>query len=113
DRAGVDVERVEPRPTAWLDEAFTANERVRLTTPEAATRAWCAKEALLKALGLGLHADLHAVEVSLRPDGRADIEVSGNVKARVAELGFGRTDVRVGEFEPGYAAAVAVAILLR
>jgi phosphopantetheinyl transferase len=86
ERVGIDVERIEARPDAFLREAFTESERRRLANPTDITRAWCAKEALLKAIGTGLKADLHQIEVSLEA-GSITVDASGAVKSAIAELG--------------------------
>ena len=58
----------------------------------AVTKAWTAKEAALKALGLGLSADLHSVVT--RPDGDGlSVELSGKARERSREEGVGRLDV--------------------
>jgi phosphopantetheinyl transferase len=74
---GVDLGRVEPRSRAFVGTFFTEEEQrlVRDAAPSArALRAnliWCAKEAVLKALGLGLTVDTR--DLSCRPEaGAAD-----------------------------------------
>jgi phosphopantetheinyl transferase len=60
---GVDLGAVEPRSDAFLDTFFTDEEQWLVRDCEPPYRArcanlvWCAKEAVLKALGLGLDAD--------------------------------------------------------
>ncbi|HLE96838.1 MAG TPA: KR domain-containing protein, partial [Candidatus Thermoplasmatota archaeon] len=93
--AGVDVEGVERRGASWREEAFAPAERHALKTPEDETRAWAAKEALLKAIRRGLAEDLHAVRVTLAPLGAPSgsssngvgYDASGAVKERIASLG--------------------------
>ncbi|RMG19388.1 MAG: acyltransferase domain-containing protein [Deltaproteobacteria bacterium] len=57
-QVGIDVERIEARPSAFERAAFTDEELRLLDDSEGriewATRLWCAKEALAKALGSGL-----------------------------------------------------------
>ena len=66
---GVDLERVEPRPRAFVEDFFTAQEAARVwaCAPERrdtlATAIWSAKEAVLKAFREGLRVDTRAVEV--------------------------------------------------
>ena len=71
---GIDLEIVEPRSDAFVDDFFTAAERAyvrRLTSVEARDEAanliWSAKEAALKVLKVGLRADTRDVEVDVGP----------------------------------------------
>ncbi|MGQ0535784.1 MAG: SDR family NAD(P)-dependent oxidoreductase, partial [Methanobacteriota archaeon] len=75
---GIDAEPVVARDAAFLEEAFTEGERLWLSGPEDATRAWCVKEAVLKALGKGLTIDLHALAVRLGEPPTVDL--SGDAK---------------------------------
>lgn len=60
DYLGIDVERIRPRDAGFMDLAFSAHERAWLEALdeaacwEWATRFWCAKEAVAKAVGQGL-----------------------------------------------------------
>ncbi|MHB8586542.1 MAG: ACP S-malonyltransferase [Thermoplasmatota archaeon] len=87
ERAGIDMETIEPRPDAFVAEAFAPAERASLRNPVDVTRAWCAKEAVLKALGVGLKADLHAIRISLGPPVLCDLD--GDLKSKWAALGGG------------------------
>ena len=76
---GVDLEIVEPRSDALVDDFFTAAERdfVRALPAgeprdEAANLVWSAKEAALKVLKVGLRADTREVEVEIDRARRAD-----------------------------------------
>ena len=66
---GIDIERIESRPRHFLETAFSEHEIEALARAEAqqedlcATRFWCVKEALGKALGLGLPEILSGIEV--------------------------------------------------
>ncbi len=67
---GVDLERVEARPTAFTCDYFTPLEQASLAgeldaQTELVTAIWCAKEAALKALGVGLTVDTRAVSIWL------------------------------------------------
>lgn len=65
-RVGVDIERVEPRSQGFYDMAFSETERqdmVRFGAWDALTKAWTMKEALSKALGIGLGLTLHDIAV--------------------------------------------------
>lgn len=68
-RLGVDLERVEPRPKVFVEDYFTRRE-VQLVDAfplaerdAAVTLIWSMKEAMLKALGIGLRRDTRQVEV--------------------------------------------------
>jgi 4'-phosphopantetheinyl transferase len=85
---GIDLEIVEPRSDAFVEDFFTASERahvqrlpVRQARDEAANLIWSAKEAALKVLKVGLRADTRDVAVDLagdrRPDGWAPFKATG------------------------------------
>jgi 4'-phosphopantetheinyl transferase len=85
---GIDLELVEPRSDAFVDDFFTADEVAgvrRLPSGEARDEAanliWSAKESALKVLKVGLRADTREVEVGFgqerRPDGWAPLAVTG------------------------------------
>jgi 4'-phosphopantetheinyl transferase len=86
---GVDLEIVEPRSDAFIDDFFTASERdfVRAlpaggARDEAANLIWSAKEAALKVLKVGLRADTREVEVEIDRSRRADGWAALRVTAR-------------------------------
>jgi len=74
-RVGIDLETITPRSPGFIRDYFTPNEVELVSavhtgsppeTPHSAERAtliWSAKEALLKALGIGLRLDTRRVEV--------------------------------------------------
>ena len=76
-RLGLDLERVEPRPSGFLRDWFTPAERRIVESAPAAeadlltTLLWSAKESVLKALREGLRVATTAVDVSPSP-GPAD-----------------------------------------
>jgi 4'-phosphopantetheinyl transferase len=85
---GIDLELVEPRSAAFVDDYFTADESAyvcRLAAGEARDEAanliWAAKEAALKVRKVGLRADTREVAVEIgharRPDGWTPLSVAG------------------------------------
>ncbi len=78
---GADLEKVEPRLQGFIEDYFTPEEQaiVRAAAPERRDRiitlGWSLKEAMLKALGVGLRWDTRKVEVNgLKLDTAADAE---------------------------------------
>jgi phosphopantetheine--protein transferase-like protein len=77
---GIDLELVEERERAFVEDFFTSQESAQIDLlPEeekfvAVTRTWSAKEAVLKALGIGLRVDSRAVTInqSQRTSGKDD-----------------------------------------
>jgi len=85
---GIDLELVEPRSDAFVEDFFTAAERAHVRSlpagearDEAANLIWSAKEAALKVLKVGLRADTRevSVEIGRQPDGNGwrALSVSG------------------------------------
>lgn len=68
---GADIERIEPRDWSFVEDFFTPNEATQIATAGSvgqdfvATLFWSAKEAVLKALRLGLTVDTRSVECLL------------------------------------------------
>lgn len=98
-RVGVDVQRIldEDADAAVAEGWLSARERQRIhglpasTRPEALTRAWVQKEAVLKGQGVGLRADMAAVRSLPRENGR-----------------ISRWTVSGVDVPPGYVACAAV-----
>ena len=69
-RIGCDLEQIEPRDPAFVDDYFTPTERAFVARQPvelrdvAATLVWSAKECALKAIGEGLRLDTREVEVA-------------------------------------------------
>lgn len=73
-KVGIDIEKITPRPAGFIQDYFTKKE-IALVSPsnvgmlaenwqaERVTLIWSAKEALLKAMGIGLRLDTRQVEV--------------------------------------------------
>ena len=74
---GCDLEWVEDRSTAFVEDYFTPSERVLIEergtemTALMANAMWSAKESLLKLLGLGLTVDTRSLTVSSFPVSRS------------------------------------------
>ncbi|MCB8982806.1 MAG: 4'-phosphopantetheinyl transferase superfamily protein [Ardenticatenaceae bacterium] len=70
---GADMEWIEPRSAAFMADYLTAAEQERVSQAEGAMRdvlvtaVWSAKEAVLKALHLGLTVDTRCVECLIAP----------------------------------------------
>jgi 4'-phosphopantetheinyl transferase len=86
---GIDLEIVEPRSSAFVEDFFTAAERDAVRRlpagpprDEAANLIWSAKEAALKVLKVGLRADTREVEVDYDTARRADGWAAMTVSAR-------------------------------
>ncbi|MFA5162351.1 MAG: 4'-phosphopantetheinyl transferase superfamily protein [Elusimicrobiales bacterium] len=58
---GVDLEKIEARPQCWIDDCFQPSEIPVGADAAYCTELWAKKEAVLKALGIGLSADLYDV----------------------------------------------------
>jgi 4'-phosphopantetheinyl transferase len=103
---GVDVERLRDGTEAWslVAHALTPAERTRLERVPAADRSrtflwtWSRKEALLKAVGLGLALDPRLLELDAGP----------RLASAPAEFGRASDWTLVDLPLPGYAAALAV-----
>ncbi len=96
---GADLEKVEPRHPAWYRDYFSPAE-LPAPDPSAATRLWALKEAMMKALGLGLMAD----PLDIRAEG--EIRLSGRALARYEEMGRPPFAAETRQFPEGFWAAV-------
>ena len=75
----------------YLDRCFTANEQLHCNgSAERYAARFAAKEALLKALGLGIveGVSLKDVEVVFKPSGSPDLKLCGAVAAAAEESGI-------------------------
>jgi NAD(P)-dependent dehydrogenase (short-subunit alcohol dehydrogenase family)/phosphopantetheinyl transferase (holo-ACP synthase)/acyl carrier protein len=109
---GVDIEVVEPRSDAWVEDYFTEEEiRAAGTGDERwkeLTKIWCLKEAALKAVGTGLRFDLREIDASrVDPLGRATLEFRDNIARFLDDSGHGSFEARV-EVSDGTVSAIVL-----
>lgn len=97
---GLDLEKIEERHRAWYSDYFHPEE-LPLHDPSEATRLWTVKEALLKALGLGLMADPLDIRASEK------IRFTGKALERYRELGSPEFNVETRPSPEGFWMAVA------
>jgi 4'-phosphopantetheinyl transferase len=68
-KVGIDLEKIEPRATNFVEDYFTRSEQDLVNSYASGTQAmvttliWSAKESMLKAIGVGLHWDTRQVEI--------------------------------------------------
>ena len=93
-RVGVDMEQVCRRDPAFRREWFTEEEWPLVAEDQSLTAAWAIKEAVLKALGVGLK--MSPREVLLRGWSPLRVELCGEVAARHQSLGGAPLRVRRG-----------------
>lgn len=103
---GADLEKVEERHQAWYSDYFHPSELPN-PDPSEATRLWTVKEAVLKALGLGLMADPLNVRAGER------VMLSGKALERHRELGSPAYSVETRAFPDGFWTAVVAGSILK
>lgn len=84
---GVDVEHIRPIEPGVAERFFSASENAELAALQPADwlrgffRCWTRKEAVVKALGVGLMQDITALSVSLAPDAPRVLRLEGDDEA--------------------------------
>lgn len=79
---GIDLEYIQDRCNSWYKDYFCSEELINGNNPSDGTRLWTVKEALLKALGLGLTVSLMSVNTACNR-----ISMKDKTLARYRELG--------------------------
>lgn len=97
---GADLEKIEERHPAWYSDYFHPSELPK-PDPSEGTRLWAVKEALMKALGLGLMADPMDIRVTDK------VVFTGKTLERYRELGSPVFAVETRPFPDGFWTAVA------
>lgn len=100
---GVDVEwRNDARALRPVAAHIVGPDEVTPTTPETFFRMWCRKEAVVKALGVGLAMPMKQVQVST-PEEPAKVMLVGGQPSQLSLC-----DLELGSWRTGYTGAVAV-----
>jgi NAD(P)-dependent dehydrogenase (short-subunit alcohol dehydrogenase family)/4'-phosphopantetheinyl transferase EntD/3-hydroxymyristoyl/3-hydroxydecanoyl-(acyl carrier protein) dehydratase/acyl carrier protein len=80
---GIDLERIEVRSRAFLEDWLTDDERARVgADPVRQTAVWSTKESVLKLLGAGLALDARDVDVEVGAPGATRVTLRGAARAR-------------------------------
>ncbi len=99
---GIDLEKVEVRSEAWVQDYFT-EEEIHAAGDSSRrwvelTRMWCLKEAALKAIGTGLRFDLRDINVAaLDKAGRAKLEFRNEAAKHIEKASTGQFEARAEE----------------
>jgi 4'-phosphopantetheinyl transferase len=104
---GVDVETMVPRAAGFVDTWFDTAERALGEDPATLTRLWAVKEAVLKALGVGMRVHPREVVVQALAVGSAEVRLLGDAAARHRALGGGAMRVRVTTLDAEHVVAIA------
>ena len=100
---GVDIEKVEKRKKAWINDYFTPEEVSSAGNnhdqPVRLTMLWSVKEAFVKAIGAGLRFDLRDIQVNLTDNntGLAKIDLLNEAAERLDSIDTDKIDARVEE----------------
>jgi acyl transferase domain-containing protein/phosphopantetheinyl transferase/acyl carrier protein len=110
-RVGIDVERIEPRDDAFARHVLTDREAAVAEAAgfngDGVTLLWTLKEAVTKAVGVGLTVDPREVEITALHDGRATVRLAGDAASRFERIGGSRLAVRY-RLDEGVSTAWAV-----
>jgi NAD(P)-dependent dehydrogenase (short-subunit alcohol dehydrogenase family)/phosphopantetheinyl transferase len=107
---GLDVEAVALRPPSFAATWFTPGEQAATAgDPWAETATWCVKEAVMKALGLGMALHPRDIDVTLRGSHGAAVRLTGQAHDAWQALGGGPLTVQVGALDGRVAAAALLA----
>ena len=93
---GLDIEKIEVRSKLWAEDYFHKDESED-GTPERLTKLWTIKEAILKALGIGLTANLLDIKID---DG--EIRFFNKVLLKYEEIGKPKFDIISERFSENY-----------
>jgi 4'-phosphopantetheinyl transferase len=100
---GVDIEKIEDRPQCWADDSFHPAEIPPGAGADHYTELWAKKEAVLKALGIGLSADLY----DIRFEGGSHKPILFNRACRAWQSkGSGKFAIRIYSMPQGYVTCV-------
>ena len=100
DLIGIDVEKIEPRTSAWAKEFFR-NDEILENTPAFLTELWAKKEAVLKLLQLGLSIPAKEVKIT-----ESKVEFFGKTLDVWALKGSPKIAFEIKEFD-GYKLVIA------
>lgn len=106
---------IEHHAEMFIDRVYTTREarycRSRKQSTESFTGRWCAKEAILKALGTGWRSGIswRDMEILNDPAGRPTVELSGGALEVAEELGIAEILITISHCHT-HATATAIAV---
>jgi phosphopantetheine--protein transferase-like protein len=113
---GIDIEKIAPRDPHLLEGYFSAAEREYIeglakiakdAFDQLVTTFWSIKEAVSKALGMGLKIDFSAIEVRMLAPNRFEARLRDDAQKKAKELGYENLTLKTFESE-GYAWSLAI-----
>lgn len=102
---GMDIEKIEVRSKFWIEDYFHKDE-AKDQMPEYLTKLWTIKEAILKALAIGLTANLLDIKID---DG--EIRFFNKVLRKYEEIGKPKFDIISDRFSGNYYQSIAYATM--